>query len=72
MHTPHPGEAAMATTQQQLNRRYDTGREVLVERAIAIQAGTSTMSAVEFLKAHQFTAPVIVRILFQHDARRAR
>ena len=71
MRTPPTSNIAVPDTQQ-LNRRHDARREALVERAIAIQAGTSTMSAVEYLKAHQFTAPVIMRILFQHDARRAR
>lgn len=71
MQAPQSTSVTVAASQQ-LNRRLDAEREAQIDRAIAIQASSNTMCAVEYLKSHQFTAPVIMRILFQHDARRAR
>lgn len=42
----------------------------VVEHAIAVQASSNTMSAVEFLKSHDVGADVIARVLLDRAHRR--
>lgn len=53
------------------DRRRRPQRSALVARAIELQDTCSTMTAVEYLKSHQFGAQVIIRVLFDRDERRA-
>jgi hypothetical protein len=51
--------------------RRDLYRRDIVDQAIAVQESRNTMSAVEFLKAHDVAAPVIERVLLDPEHRRS-
>ncbi len=50
--------------------RSDTYRRDIVDRAISVKESRSTMSALEFLKAHDIDARVIERVLLDPQRRR--
>jgi hypothetical protein len=50
--------------------RSDNYRRDIVDRAISVQESRSTMSALEFLKAHDIDARVIERVLLEPHRRR--
>ena len=50
--------------------RHDETQRIIVERGISMQQSTNTMSAVEFLKAHDVGSQVIARVLLEPERRR--
>jgi len=51
--------------------RQDEHRYHIVEHAIAVQENSNTVSAIEYLKAHDIAAHVIARVLLEPNRRRA-
>jgi hypothetical protein len=51
--------------------RHDDAQRDIVERGIAMQQSSNTMSAVEFLKSRDVGAQVIARVLLEPDRRRS-
>ena len=51
--------------------RQDEHRYQIVEQAIAVQENSNTVSAIEYLKAHDVAAHVIARVLLEPHRRRA-
>lgn len=51
--------------------RRDKRRRDIVNHAISVQEGSNTMSAIEYLKAHDIDAAVIERVLLEPMRRRA-
>jgi len=51
--------------------RHDETQRVIVERGIAMQQTSNTMSAVEFLKSRDVGAQVIARVLLEPERRRS-
>ncbi len=51
--------------------RQDVRRRDIVNHAISVQEGSNTMSAIEYLKAHDIDAAVIERVLLEPMRRRA-
>lgn len=50
--------------------RHDEAQRTIVERGIAMQQDSNTMSAVEFLKSRDVGPQVIARVLLEPDRRR--
>jgi hypothetical protein len=50
--------------------RHDEAQRVIVERGIAMQQASNTMSAVEFLKSRDVGPQVIARVLLEPERRR--
>ena len=51
--------------------RLDEHRREIVDHALRVQQTTNTVSALELLKSHNFTADLIERVLLEPDQRRA-
>ena len=51
--------------------RQDEHRCSIVEHAIAVQENGNTVSAIEYLKAHNIASHVIARVLLEPHRRRA-
>lgn len=51
-------------------QRNDTQRRAIVDRAIALQTDSNTVSAIEYLKAHGVDPGVIQRVLLEPQRRR--
>lgn len=51
--------------------RQDEHRCNIVDHAIAVQENGNTVSAIEYLKAHDIAAHVIARVLLEPQRRRA-
>ena len=52
-------------------QRSDLRRRDIVNHAISVQESSNTMSAIEFLKAHDIDAHVIERVLLEPQRRRS-
>ncbi len=52
-------------------QRQDVHQTDIVNHAISVQASSNTLSAVEYLKAHDIAAHVIARVLLGPQLRRA-
>ncbi len=50
--------------------RQDARRRDIVDHAISVQESSNTMSAIEYLKAHDIDATVIARVLLEPMQRR--
>lgn len=59
------GPAAVAGSQ-----RLDERRRDIVNHAISVQESSNTVSAIEYLKAHDIAADVIERVLLEPHRRR--
>lgn len=66
-----PSITSATTGAYKHNRRRRPHRSALVDKAIELQSTCSTMTAVEYMKAHQFGAQIIIRVLFEREERRA-
>lgn len=62
------GDVAVARSD---DTRQDGRRRDIVDHAILVQASSNTMSAIEYLKAHDIAATVIERVLLEPLRRRA-
>ena len=51
-------------------QRSDSTRRAIVDHAIAVQAHSNTVSAIEYLKAHDLDPRVIERVLLEPACRR--
>jgi hypothetical protein len=67
-HDHHHGDTAVAEASYQ---RADLARRDIVNRGIAVQENRSTMSAIEYLKAHDIDPKVIERVLLEPHLRRS-
>ena len=64
----HPGDTdAVAVTDYQ---RQDVRRRDIVNHGISVQESSNTMSAIEYLKAHDIDPDVIERVLLEPHRRR--
>lgn len=61
------GDQALAVTDYQ---RQDMRRRDIVNHGISVQESSNTMSAIEYLKAHDIDASVIERVLLEPHRRR--
>lgn len=52
-------------------QRSDTQRRAIVDHAIALQAHSNTVSALEYLKANGIAPPLIERVLLDPQRRRS-
>lgn len=52
-------------------QRRNTQQRMIVDRAIAVQAESSTISAIEYLKAHAIAPQLIERVLLEPARRRS-
>jgi hypothetical protein len=50
--------------------RHDFNRRDIINQAIAVQMNANTVSAVEYLKAHEIDAGIIERVLLEPQRRR--
>lgn len=64
---PDSGDVALARADY---TRCDLRRRDIVDHAISVQESSSTMSAIEYLKAHDIAAAVIERVLLEPLRRR--
>jgi hypothetical protein len=64
----HPGDIAVARGDY---TRQDGRRRDIVNHAISVQESSNTMSAIEYLKAHDIDSAVIARVLLEPMRRRA-
>ena len=51
--------------------RHDENQRTIVERGIAMQQASNTMSAVEFMKSQDIGPQVIARVLLEPERRRS-
>lgn len=63
------GDQALAVADYQ---RQDLRRRDIVNHGISVQESSNTMSAIEYLKAHDIDASVIERVLLEPQRRRNR
>jgi hypothetical protein len=61
------GDEAVAVADYQ---RQDSRRRDIVNHGISVQESSNTMSAIEYLKAHDIDASVIERVLLEPHRRR--
>lgn len=68
---PHLNGQAVLSNGSRTEARHDETQRTIVERGISMQQSTNTMSAVEFLKAHDVGSQVIARVLLEPERRRS-
>jgi hypothetical protein len=66
----HQQEQGGATIARADYTRQDVRRRDIVNHAISVQESSNTMSAIEYLKAHDIDAAVIARVLLEPMRRR--
>ncbi|MES2902012.1 MAG: hypothetical protein V4723_19960 [Pseudomonadota bacterium] len=67
----HPAQPANGPTSAPRNLRHDARCRDIVNHALAMQQGATTLCALEYLKAHGISAAVIERVLLEPQRRRS-
>ncbi len=70
MHTRRHDGAELPSGTSTTHQRLDEHQSSIVNHAISVQASSNTVSAVEYLKAHDIAAHVIARVLLGPQRRR--
>jgi hypothetical protein len=68
LHPARNGDQAVAVADYQ---RQDMQRRDIVNHGISVQESSNTMSAIEYLKAHDIDPEVIERVLLEPSRRRS-